>query len=91
MRYMDLPGEEASGYHDWVLGLLGDIMSHQYPAVEVPGTCFQLVNNAIRVPTTATMNILLPTWEDPSIPLGPFVDEEAETEVVLPRHIQLIP
>jgi hypothetical protein len=60
MRYMDLPGEEASGYHDRVLGLLGDIMSHQLPAVEVPGTCFHLVNSAVRVPTTAAMKQCTP-------------------------------
>ena len=91
MRFMDLPGEEASGYHDRVLGLLGDIMPHQYPVVEVPSTCFHLVGNAVRVPTMAAMNVLLPTWEDPSVPLGPFLEDAAETEVVRPRHIQLVP
>ena len=33
MRYMDMPGEDESGYHDRYLGLLGDIMPHQYPTV----------------------------------------------------------
>ena len=37
MRYMDMPGELASGFHDQALGLLGDIMPHKYPAVEVSG------------------------------------------------------
>ena len=37
MRYMDMPGKEASGFHDRVLGLAGDLMPHQYPTVvEVP-------------------------------------------------------
>jgi hypothetical protein len=91
MRFMDLPGEEASGYHDRVLGLVGDILPHQYPVVEVPSTCFRLVGNAVRVPTTAAMNVLLPTWEDPSVPLGPYLEDAGETEVVRPRHIQLVP
>ena len=30
MRYMDMPGEEASGFHDRYLGLVGDIRPHQY-------------------------------------------------------------
>lgn len=33
----------------------------------------------------------LPTWEDPTIPLGPLAEDEPETEVVRPRHFQLIP
>lgn len=54
MRYMDMPGEEDSGFHDKVLGLLGDIMPHQYPAtIEVPSTAFHLVGAPVRVPTTA--------------------------------------
>jgi hypothetical protein len=31
MRYMDMPGEEESGFNDRVLGLLGDIMPHASP------------------------------------------------------------
>ena len=33
----------------------------------------------------------LPTWEDPAIPLGPYLEEEPETEVVRPRQVQLLP
>jgi hypothetical protein len=89
---MDAPGEEPTGYHDSVLGLMGDILPHQYPAVEVPGTAFHLVNNGARVPTTESMATLLPTWDVNTQPaLGPFLEHDAETEVVRPRHIQLIP
>ena len=88
---MDMPGEEASGFHDRVLGLIGDLMPHQYPTVDVPGTTFHLVGMPVRVPTVAAMNTLLPTWEDPLIPLGPFAEDAAETEVVRPRHVQLVP
>ena len=91
MRYMDMPGEPPSGYHDRVLGIMGDIMPHQYPTVEVPGTAFHLVAGPVRVPTTAAMITHLPTWEDPAIPLGPYLEEEPETEVVQPRHVQLLP
>ena len=42
MRYMDMPGEDDSGFHDRHLGLLGDIRPHQYPTVEVPSTVFHL-------------------------------------------------
>lgn len=71
VRYMDTPGDDATGYNDKVLGLLGDILPHQYTAVELPGTAFHLVGNAVRVPTVGAMNALLPTWDDPSIALGP--------------------
>jgi hypothetical protein len=91
MKYMDFPGEPESGFHDRVLALLGDIMPHQYPTVEVPGTIFHLVGAPVRVPTTAAMQTLLPTWADPSEPLGPYTDEDPETEVVRPRHVQLLP
>ena len=91
MKYMDMPGEEESGYHDKILGLLGDIMPHQYPTVEVPSTVFHLVGNPVRVPTTASMLAVIPTWEDPSVPLGPFAEDAPETEVVRPRHVQLLP
>ena len=86
-----MPGEEVSGFHDRVLGLLGDIRPHQYPAVEVPSTAFHLVGTPVRVPTTAAMGALIPAWADPSVPLGPFVKADPETEVVRPRHIQLVP
>ena len=35
MKYMDLTGKVESGFHDRVLGLLGDIRPHQFPTVEV--------------------------------------------------------
>lgn len=91
MRYMDMPGEEASGFHDRVLGLIGDIMPHQYPTVDVPNTAYHLVGTPVRVPTTEAMSALLPAWEDPNIPLGPYTEADPETEVVRPRHVQLVP
>ena len=93
LRYMDLPGDDPSGFHDNVLGLVGDILPHQYPTVEVPGTCFHLVGAAVRVPTVAAMAALLPTWEADTPLLGPYGDQEQglETELVRPRYTQLIP
>ena len=94
LRYMDLPGEEASGFHNRVLpvGLLvGDIMLHQYPVVEVPSTTFHLAGTPVRVPTNASMVAHMPAWNDPSVPLGPFPEGTPETEVVRPRQLQLIP
>lgn len=91
LRYMDTPGDDPSGYHDRVLGLLGDILPHQYPVIEIPGSAFHLVNTAVRVPTVAAMDALLPTWADQAIPLGPYTEADPETEVVRPRHTQLIP
>ena len=32
-----------------------------------------------------------PTWEDPNVPLGPYTEGDPETEVVQPRHLQLVP
>ena len=29
LRYLDAPGEDPTGFHDKVLGLLGDILPHQ--------------------------------------------------------------
>jgi hypothetical protein len=52
MQYMDMPGKPASGFHDRVIGLLGDIMPHQYPDVDVPGTTFDLLGTPVYVPTT---------------------------------------
>lgn len=91
LRYMDSPGDDPSGYHDRVLGLLGDILPHQYPTVEVPNTTFHLVGTPVRVPTVAAMEAHVPTWEDPRVALGPFTEEDPETEVVRPRNTQLIP
>jgi hypothetical protein len=91
MRYMDMPGEEDSGFHNRVMGLLGDIMPHQYPVVEVPSNAYHLVATPVRVPTTAGLLALLPAWEEPAVALGPFAEDVPETEVVRPRHVQLLP
>ena len=91
MRYMDMPGEEVSGYHNAVLGLLGDLMPHQYPVVAVPSTTFHLAGTPVRVPTNAGMIAHLPAWADPAVSLGPFDEADPETEVVRPRHVQLVP
>ena len=91
MRYMDMPGEEASGFHDRYLGLVGDIRPHQYPTVEVPSTVFHLVGTPVRVPTVAAMGAHIAAWADPTVPLGPFADEDPETEIVRPRNTQVIP
>lgn len=91
LRFMDSPGDDPSGFHDRVLGLLGDIMPHQYPAVEVPGSTFHLVGTPTRLPTVNAMEALLPTWEDPNVPLGPYNEGDPETEVARPRNTQLIP
>jgi hypothetical protein len=91
MRYMDMPGEDASGFHGRYLGLLGDIMPHQYPTVEIPSTVFHLVGTPVRVPTTGAMMAHIPAWNDPNVPLGPFPEDAPETEVVRPRNTQLLP
>lgn len=91
VRYMDNPGDDPTGFHDRVLGLLGDVLPHQFPVVEVPNTAFHLVGAPVRVPTIGAMNALLPTWENPVVALGPYVEADPETEVVRPRYLQLIP
>ena len=92
VRYLDTPGGDPTGFNDQVLGLLGDILQNQYPVVAIPNTVFHLVGAApVRVPTLAAMNALLPTWANPEVALGPFTKQDAETEVVRPRHLQLIP
>jgi hypothetical protein len=92
LRYLDAPGDDPSGLHDRVLGLLGDILPHQYPTVEVPGTAFHLVGNAVRVPTTAAMTALIPTWDDTvTAVLGPYTEVDPETEVIRTRYVQLVP
>ena len=71
VRYMDNPGDDPSGFHDRVLGLLGDVLPYQYPVVEVPSTAFHLVGAAVRVPTLEAMTALLSTWDDPLVAIGP--------------------
>ena len=91
MRYMDSPGDDPSGYHHQVLGLLGDIMPHQFLTVEVPGNAFHLIGMPARVPTIEAMAALIPTWDDATPTLGPYTEEAGETEVVRPRHVQIVP
>jgi hypothetical protein len=92
MRCVDMPGEVAPGYHDTIIGLRGDIMPHQYPVVAVTSTAFHLAASTPVQVRTTDANTLLPTWEDPVTPLGPFDAEmDPETEVVRPRHMQLVP
>lgn len=91
LRYVEAPGDDPTGLKDNVLGLMGDILPHQYPVVDVPNTTFHLVSNAVRVPTTAAMATLLLTWDDADPVLGPFTEQDPETEVVHTRHVQLIP
>ncbi|KAI2498887.1 hypothetical protein MHU86_15578 [Fragilaria crotonensis] len=81
LRYLDAPGDDPSGLHDHVIGLAGDILPHQYPAVDIPQTAFHLVGNAVRVPTVGAMTTLLPTWEDERPALGPYTEQDPETEV----------
>jgi hypothetical protein len=66
-------------------------MPHQYPTVAVPSTAFHLVGNAVRVPTTDAMEAWIATWADPSVPLGPFTEADAETEACRPRNVQIVP
>lgn len=91
VRYMDNPGDDPSGFHDRVLGLLGDVLPYQYPVVEVPNSALHLVGTPVRVPTVGAMTALLPTWDNPAVALGPYIEADAETEVVRPRHLQLVP
>ncbi|KAI2501865.1 hypothetical protein MHU86_12630 [Fragilaria crotonensis] len=91
VRYMDNLGDDPTGFNDRVFGLLGDLLPYQYPVVEVPNTSFHLVGTPVRVPTVEAMTALLPTWEDPLQALGPYVEQDPETEVVRPRHLQLVP
>ena len=46
-----------------------DILPHQYLTVEVSGTVFHMVGNDIRVPTTATIVALIPTWDNNKTPM----------------------
>ena len=65
IRYLDAPPRNVpTGYIYKVLRLLGDILPHQYPVVEISGTAFHLVGTLVCVPTVATMATLLPTWDD---------------------------
>ena len=70
---------------------MGDILPHQYPTIEVPSTAFHLVGFAARVPTVVAISALLPTWTGEVPVLRPNPEDAPETEVIRPRHIQLIP
>lgn len=92
VRYSETPGEDETGYHDHVLGLLVDVRPHQYPVVEVPSTTFHLIGQAVRVPTVAAMPAHIAGWMNPGTTLlGPFNEQDPETELVRPRHVQLLP
>lgn len=92
MRYLELPGEPATGFHDHVLGLVGDIRPNQYPVVEVPGSSLHLASTQVRVPTAAAMDGLLAAWPRELPALGPYLEDgEVATELVRPRNIQLLP
>ena len=48
MNYKDMPDKAETGYHDRVLGLLGNIMPHHNPAFEIMSTgMFHLVGTAV--------------------------------------------
>ena len=94
MRYLELPGEPATGFHDSVLGLLGDLRPNHYPVVEVPVSIFHLATAQVRVPTAAAMDgLLLVTWPANLPALGPYAEDgEVPTELVRPRNgVQLVP
>ena len=57
----------------------------------VPSTTFHLAGTPVRVLTNAGMIVHLPAWADPNTSLGPFNEEDPETDVVRPRHVQLVP
>lgn len=91
MRYLELPGEHPTGYNDRVLALLGDVRPNQYPVVEVPNTTFHLAGMGVRVPTAAAMDGLVAEWVVDENNMGPYLDADANTVVVRPRHVQLLP
>ena len=95
VKYVDTQGDNPSGFNDRVLGLMGDILPNHYPVVEIPGTAFHLIGTAVRVPTVAAMDAILPPWDNPLVALGPYAEGGEgvpETEVVRPsRNLQLIP
>ena len=93
MRYVEMPGEGVTGFHDRVLGLIGDIRPRQCPVVKVPATTFHLITpGSVRVPTLAAMPAVLAGWnEQKSAILGPYTDQDPVTELVRPCHVQLLP
>jgi hypothetical protein len=92
MRYLDLPGEQPTGFHDRVLALLGDVRPNQYPVVDIPNTAFHLAGvGGVRVPTAAAMDGIIAEWVVDNQNLGPYPEADATTVIVRPRHIQLLP
>ncbi len=99
MRYLELPGEVATGFHDHVLDLLGDVRPNQIPVVDVQANILHLATTGVRVPTAATMDDVVATsmddvvatWAEGPTFLGPFADGDPNPEVVRPRNIQLLP
>lgn len=92
IHYLEMPGEANTGFHDKVLALLGDVQPHQYPTVEVLNTAFHLIGQAaVRVPTLEAMPAVLPGWADDGTALGPYTEQDLETELVRPQHVQLLP
>lgn len=84
MRYLDLPGEHPTGYHNRVLALLvGDVRPMQYPVVEVPPTAFHLAGaGAVRIPTAPAMEGIMAGWVLNDENLGPFLEADDDTVVV---------
>ncbi len=56
-----------------------------------PSEFHDLIGTPVRVPTIAAMEALIPTWEDPGVPLGAYTEADPETEVICPRNAQLVP
>lgn len=51
LRFLDEPRDDPTGFNDRVLGLLGDILPHRYPTVELPTTTLlHLVGGPTRIP-----------------------------------------
>ena len=74
-----------------MLALLGNVRPNQYPVVEVPNTTFHIAGMGVRVPTAAAMDSLMAEWVINDNNMGPYLDADANTAVVCPRHIQLLP
>lgn len=93
MKFYDLPGERPSGFNDRVLALLGDIGLARFPIVEVPGLAFHITNHPTWVLNLEQMEAAVAEEGegDDYTNLGPYDEDTPETEVVAPRHLQLIP
>ena len=72
MRYLELPGEVATGFHDRVLGLLGDVRPNQIPVVDIPANILHLATTGVRVPTVATMDDVVAAWAEGPTFWGPL-------------------